>query len=473
MSLFATVDPFIRGLWDASIVPALESYVRIPNQSPMFDPRWREAGHMDRAALLIADWIRAQRIDGLKLEVLRPEGRTPLVLVEVPGEAPGTVLAYGHLDKQPPMEPWAPGLGPWTPVIRDGRLYGRGAADDGYAAFAATAAIAALRRAGAPHARIVLLVEAAEESGSTDLPYYVETLAARIGSPDLVVCLDSGCGDYDRLWNTTSLRGLLSGVLTVGILKEGVHSGDAGGIVPSTFRVIRSLLSRIEDERSGAIRVAEVHAPIPDERVAQARATADVLGDAVFSAFPWLAGARPATADRAELVLDRTWRPSLAVTGQEGIPPIPTAGNVLRPSTALRLSLRLPPSADAAAAAAAVKRTLESDPPHGARVTFEVEKASGGWNAPPLAPWLDESLARASVEAFGQPACCFGEGGSIPFMGMLGERFPRAQFLVTGVLGPHSNAHGPNEFLDLATARRLTACVAQVIADHAARRAGS
>jgi acetylornithine deacetylase/succinyl-diaminopimelate desuccinylase-like protein len=460
---------FVHELWDRSIVPALEEYVRIPNQSPAFDAGWRQAGHMERAVELIVSWIRKQAVPGLEVEVIRDPNRTPLILAEVPGSTSETVLLYGHLDKQPPMEPWADGLGPWKPVIREGRLYGRGAGDDGYAAFAATAAMAALARERAPHARLLLLVEAAEESGSPDLAHHVELLSSRLGSPSLVVCLDSGCGDYDRLWSTTSLRGLVSGTLRVDVLSEGVHSGEASGIVPSSFRILRSLLSRLEDERTGAILPKELHGAIPEPRVAQARVTADVLGDTIFSKMPYAPGAGPITRDRVELILNRTWRPMLAITGQSGLPPLESAGNVLRPATSLKLSLRLPPTVDAPKAAARLKQILEADPPYGARVSFTVEKASGGWDAPALAPWLAEATDRASSRYFGSAACYFGEGGSIPFMGMLGERFPAAQFLVTGVLGPHSNAHGPNEFLDLATAKNVTCCVAEVLAAHAER----
>jgi acetylornithine deacetylase/succinyl-diaminopimelate desuccinylase-like protein len=424
---------------------------------------------MDRAVDLITSWIRARKVPNLQLEVVRLPGRTPLIVAEVPGKSDDTVLLYGHLDKQPPMEPWAEGLGPWTPVVRDGRLFGRGASDDGYAAFAATSAIAALADQSVPHARLLLIVEAAEESGSPDLAPYIEHLAGRLGRPSLVVCLDSGCGDYERLWSTTSLRGLAAGTLRVEVLTEGVHSGDASGVVASSFRVIRALLSRLEDERTGRILPEWLHAPIPEQRVAQARLSAQVLGDAVWSKMPWVPGSGPIARDAVELALNRTWRPMLAITGQAGMPPLESAGNVLRPMTAFKLSLRLPPTVEAGPAAAKLKTLLEADPPYGARVAFELDKASGGWDAPRLAPWLEKSTDEASARFFGKPACYFGEGGSIPFMGMLGQRFPEAQFLVTGVLGPHSNAHGPNEFLDIRTAKALTACVARVLADHAAR----
>jgi acetylornithine deacetylase/succinyl-diaminopimelate desuccinylase-like protein len=457
-------------VWETSIVPALERYIAIPNRSPAFDPQWREHGHMERAVALIADWCGARPVPGLRLEVVRSPDRTPLIFMEAPGDAPETVLVYGHLDKQPEMTGWSEGLGPWTPVRRGDRLYGRGGADDGYSAFAAVTALELLARVGARRARCVVLIEACEESGSGDLPAYVDQLAARIGQPSLVVALDSGCGNYEQLWGTTSLRGLVNGTLRVDVLSEGVHSGDASGIVPSSFRIARELLSRLEDERTGELRVAELHAPIPPDRVAQARAAAEVLGDGVSARFPFVVGARPMGENAAERVLARTWKPTLSVTGAGGLPELGSAGNVLRSHTALRLSLRLPPTLNGERATAVVKRALEANPPYGARVRFEAELPGQGWNAPPFAPWLERAMAEASRSYWGRPAVFMGEGGTIPFMGMLGEKFPHAQFLITGVLGPGANAHGPNEFLHLPMAKRLTCAVAHVLEAHAAAR---
>jgi acetylornithine deacetylase/succinyl-diaminopimelate desuccinylase-like protein len=421
---------------------------------------------MERAVALVAEWCAARKVPGLTVEVIRLPGRTPLLWLEAPGEGDGTVLLYGHVDKQPEMEGWSEGLGPWTPVRRGDRLYGRGGADDGYAAFAIATALEALAAQRAPRARCVALVEACEESGSYDLPAYVEHLAARIGRPSLVIALDSGCGNYEQLWVTTSLRGMVTGTLRVDVLTEGVHSGDASGVVPSSFRVLRQLLSRLEDEATGEIRVAELHAEVPPDRRRQAAASAEVLGASVFAKFPFAPGARALADDAAELVLNRTWRPWLEITGMDGVPAVRAGGNVLRPYTAAKLSLRLPPTVDGAAATARVKALLEADPPHGARVRFAAEGGATGWNAPPFAPWLERALESASRAHFGKPAVSMGEGGTIPFMAMLGARFPDAQFLVTGVLGPGSNAHGPNEFLDLPAAERVTACVAEVLAAH-------
>ena len=464
---------FVAETWRSEIVPALQDYIRIPNKSPLFDPEWQAHGHMQRAVELVARYCQAREVRGLTLEVLQLPDRTPLIFMEVPASAPDgdeTVLLYGHLDKQPEFEGWAEGTGPWQPVLRDERLYGRGGADDGYAAFAAITAIEALQRDGQPHARCVIVIEACEESGSYDLPAYVDSLRERLGRVSLVVCLDSGCGDYERLWSTTSLRGVLTGNLVVEVLREGVHSGDAGGVVASSFRVARRLLSRLEDERSGALKLKALHASIPKARLAQIAATARVLKSSFLQGYPWAAGMQPVERNIAALLRNRTWLPSLAITGAAGLPDLHNAGNVLRPYTSLKLSIRVPPTCDATRATQEVKRVLEADPPYGARVRFEAENASHGWNAPALAPWLEEALDRASRASFGKPAAYLGEGGSIPFMAMLGERFPEAQFFITGVLGPASNAHGPNEFLHLPTAERVTECVSRVLAAHAARR---
>jgi acetylornithine deacetylase/succinyl-diaminopimelate desuccinylase-like protein len=451
----------IDDVWTRSAVPTLERYIRIPNQSPLFDPNWKRNGYMQQAVKLARDWVEQQ---GFRAEVHEIEGRTPLLFIEVEGDPSSTILMYGHLDKQPAMTGWETGLGPWTPVLRDGKLYGRGGADDGYAVFAAVSAIRAVEQQKAQHSRIVIIIECCEESGSTDLTAYIELLSKRIGTPSLVICLDSGCGNYEQLWMTTSLRGAIIGNLGAEVLTEGVHSGDGSGIVPSSFRILRILLDRLEDAKTGRILPEWLSIEIPKHRIDQARATAKVLGSEVFDKFPWIPGVRPMSDDAVELLLNRTWRPTLSVTGQAGMPDLVQGGNVLRPMTALKLSIRLPPTLDAKNIDRKLKTLFESDPPYGARIKFDCEKGAGGWETPKSAAWLDDAVDRASQTYFGKPAVTWGEGGSIPFMGMLGERYPKAQFVVTGVLGPHSNAHGPNEFLHIEYAKKVTACVAEVIA---------
>jgi len=460
------IRDFVERTWTESVIPSLLEYLIIPNQSPAYDQNWSTNGYMDQAVELIANWIRAQAVSGLTLDVIRLAGRTPLLFIDIPGDSTETVLLYGHLDKQPPMEGWNEGRGPWTPVIKEGRLYGRGGADDGYAAFASLTAIKALKQQGIPCARCVILIEACEESGSFDLPYYLDVLKDRISTPSLVICLDSGCGNYEQLWITCSLRGLVTGTLSVSTLTEGVHSGAASGIVPSTFRILRQLLSRLEDEKTGKILPGEFYAEIPAERLQQAATTARVLGTSVYSEYPFQKGTAPVTREVSQALLNRTWQPQLEITGAAGLPALDRAGNVLRPVTAAKISLRLPPTVNAKIATALLKQALEKDPPYGAKVSFEAEQCAFGWSAPALDSWLEESLKRASLEFFGKEACYWGEGGTIPFMAMLGEKFPHAQFMITGVLGPRSNAHGPNEFLDLATGMRLTSCVARVLMDH-------
>jgi acetylornithine deacetylase/succinyl-diaminopimelate desuccinylase-like protein len=462
------LERYVDGVWERSIVPTLCDYVRIPNKSPLFDPEWEQHGHMERAVELLASWCRRQPIAGLSVTISRLPKRTPLIFIEVPG-AGDTVLLYGHLDKQPEFTGWEEGLSPWEPVIRDGRLYGRGGADDGYAVFSSLTAIAALQAQKIPHARCVVLIEACEESGSPDLPAHVEALAAQIGTPTLVVCLDAEAGDYERLWLTTSLRGNIVGTLDVEVLTEGVHSGAGSGIAVSCFDVLRSLLSRLADESTGHLKLAELSVETPDERRRQIAATAKLLGDSVAARMPFAPGVQPMSRDPAVLLENSTWRPTLTVTGIDGLPNVRNAGNVLAPRLSVKLSFRLPPTADAAKAASAIRRALETDPPYGARVSFASGADSVGWNAPPLEPWLERAVQEASRRCFGRDGMSMGVGGTIPFMAMLGERYPSTQFLVTGVLGPHSNAHGPNEFLHIGYAKRVTAAVSHVLARHAAR----
>lgn len=460
---------FVSKMWDDSIIPEISEYIKVPNKSPHFDPEWEAHGHMETAVTMLEAWCKTQPIKDMTIEIVRIEGRTPLLFIDIPGQSDEVILLYGHYDKQPEFSGWDEDLDPWTPVIKDGKLYGRGGADDGYATFGSLTAIRALQEQGIPHAHCVVLVEGCEESGSFDLPFYIDMLEDRIGSPDLVVCLDAECGNYDQLWCTTSLRGNLTGTLRVDVLSEGVHSGTASGVVPSSFRTARQLISRVEDEESGQIKTAALHADIPEQRLEQAALAAETLQELVYEKFPWAVSDPQPSESHTELMLNNTWRPTLAVTGQDGMPDLVNAGNVLLPYTVLKLSFRLPPTVNAEDAAVAVKEVLEADPPPLAKVEFDADSSMAGWNAPAIAEWLEGSMQTASDAFFGKPSMYMGTGGTIPFMGMLGERFPKAQFLITGLLGPKSNAHGPNEFLHIETGKRLTCCVAQVLEDHFTR----
>ncbi|MFN0302153.1 MAG: M20 family metallopeptidase [Burkholderiales bacterium] len=471
------LQAFIDRKFDDDVIPRLIEYIRVPAKSPAFDANWAVNGHLATVIQSAERWSRAQNIGGMTLEIITLPGKTPCLFFDIPATngagSDRTILFYGHLDKQPEMVGWRDDLGPWQPVVENGKLYGRGAADDGYAIYAALVVIQALDAQAIPRPRCVGLIETCEESGSPDLPAYLEMLAPRFGNVRLVIGLDSGCGNYDQLWATTSLRGLVGGVLTVEVLSEGVHSGRASGLVPSSFRIARQLLNRIDDPDTGRVLLPELHAEIPGDREEEATLAGAIIGDAIWQEFPWVgcshgeaphAHAMPTTTDPIEGILVKTWRPALSVTGGAGLPSLDAAGNVLRPKTTLKLSMRLPPTVDAEKAAYAMKRALEANPPYSANVTFTTDGGATGWNAPPAAPWLKQLLQTASLRSFGKSAAYTGEGGTIPFMNMLGERFPSAQFLITGVLGPHSNAHGPNEFLHIPYVKKLTGAVASVVA---------
>eukprot|EP00124_Ichthyophonus_hoferi_P003561 Ihof_evm2s314 gene=Ihof_evmTU2s314 len=440
----AQIKSYVDNVWDQTIVPTLEEYIRVPNQSPMFDPEWNTNGYMMKAVDVIVQWIKKQPVKGLTVEVIKEADRSPLILIEVAATkaacSKDMVLLYGHMDKQPPMdETWDPKFGgPCDPRVIDGKLYGRGGADDGYSSFAAVTSIAALQAQGLDHCRCVITIEACEESGSKDLPHYLEVYAERIGTPSLIVCLDSGCGTYNELWLTTSLRGAVTGSLRVDVLSEGVHSGKASGIVPSSFRIMRQLLARLEDQNTGEILVKELQTVIPPHRLEEAKKVAEVLGDSIPAQYPWAtSNSKPVATDNYELLLNGSWRPTMCVTGMEGLPKLCSAGNVLRAYTAAKLAFRVPPNGDCPTAARAIKEILEKDTPYGAKVTFDFDKCGCGFDAPKMSPWLQQAVEKASMDYFNKPVMMTGEGGSIPLMGLLAEKFPKAEFLVTGVLGPN------------------------------------
>ena len=463
-----TQDPilnYVDSFWETDIIDSLSAYIKIPCKSPMFDKNWQANGHMQDAMSHVMDWIASQQVPGLEMQLHQLPGRTPTLLLEYPGDSSETVLIYGHIDKQPEFSGWYADLSPWVPVRKDDKLYGRGGADDGYAVYAAIAAIKALRAQGLPSPRIVVLLEASEESGSPDLPVYMETLASRIGTPGLVIALDSTCGNYDQLWVTTSLRGMLIGDITVKVLEQGAHSGAAGGIVASSFRILRQLISRVENEVTGAISPSFLNEQIPESRRQEAIAAGKVLAPDFRTLYTYVGDSGPMSDDPTELVLNNTWLASMEITGMDGIPSLADAGNVLRPFTTAKFALRLPPTTDAAHAKQALTDLLTKDAPYGCEISIDWQQPNAGWHAPETSAALSASLLAASNTCFGAPAMYLGCGGSIPFMEFLARNLPKAQFVVTGVLGPHSNAHGPNEFLHIPTAKKVTACVAKVLFD--------
>lgn len=466
---------FVKREWHENVIPSLADFIKIPNVSPSFDAAWDTNGLQVQAFDHVTKWAESQNLENCKIELLKDAGRTPLLIMEIEAHnSEQACMLYAHIDKQPPMGVWMEGLGPYDPAVRDGKLYGRGAVDDGYGFYCAITSIKAIQAQKLPCPRIVMLFEGCEESGSRDLPYYMDKLGDKIGTPDLVCCLDAGCGNYEQLWMTTSLRGNAAFSLTVAMLKEGAHSGNASGIVPSSFRITRELLSRIEDEKTGLVVPKGLHVEVPPSRVKQAEAAAAILGGKVVEQFAFVDGGHPVAKDAptVEHILSRTWRPALSVTGADGLPPTSIAGNVMLPFTKLKMSMRLPPTLDAKAAAKSVEQVLTRDPPQGCHITYEPVSTGNGWHAPLEAPWLDEAVHTASLTYFDKPCAHMGEGGSIPFMSMLLDKFPKAQFLVTGAAGPGSNMHAPNEFLHIDYSSRLAMCVAHVVATLATIKSG-
>jgi len=458
-----TLKNNINDFWDESIIPVLTEYIKIPNKSPSFEPDWKKKGHMDKVLKMATSWTKKHLPCDASLTVKESKGKTPLILVDIPGKKEGNVLMYGHLDKQPEMDGWNKEMGPWKPVIKDNKLYGRGGADDGYALFASICSVKALQKQNIALPRILVLIEFSEESGSPDLPHYMKLCEKQIGSPDLVICLDSGAGDYKRMWNTTSLRGLIGLKLRVDVLKEGVHSGGASGYVPSSFRIARQLLSRIENQETGEVILDELKVAIPGFRLRETEIYVNIIGKELLKEFPWVSNMQPSTNDRLEGVLRKTWKSSLSVIGARGVPLSENAGNVLRPYTELQLSIRIPPLIDHIKALIAIRSTLENKPPYGSRVRTVFDEPASGWSAPKTLPWLKKAMNDGSLTFFKRPSCSIGEGGTIPFMAMLGKRFPSAQFVIKGVLGPQSNAHGPNEFLQIPYTKKLTCCISYVL----------
>lgn len=442
---------------------------------------WETNGYQEQVTELFLDWVKKQNVPGLSAQIVKLPHRTPLIFLELDPsnkniENAPTILLYAHYDKQPPLtnsdgSGWSEGLGPYKPVIKEGPygglwLYGRGGADDGYGLPASLTAILALKDQNIDHGRIVVLIEGCEESGSKDLPYYIDHLKEKIGTPDLVVCLDSGAGNYDTMWMTTSLRGVMSFPLKVSLLDEGIHSGTGSGIVASSFRVVRQLLSRIEDENTGVV-VDDFQVEIPQDRITQAKHCAEILGQDYFNKFPIREGVQTVSENLSELILNGTWKATVCVTGVNGIPPIERAGNVLREFTEVKVSMRLPPSLDTKHAEKRVREILTTNPPYNAKVEIpEHIHIGSGWAALPAQEWTVKAFENASKEYYGQVPQFFGEGGTIPFIGLLQSKFPKTQFCVTGILGPESNAHSIDEGFPIEYAKKLTCCIASIISDH-------
>lgn len=361
---------------------------------------------------------------------------------------------------------WEEGLHPRKPVIKEGYLYGRGASDDGYATYAIVESIKLIQQTGGKHGKIIIAVEGDEESGSADLIYYLKKLESRIGQPDLMICMDSGCMDYDSLWITTSLRGYLEFTLTVECLKENVHSGSGSGIAPDSFNIIRSLLDRLDD-KSHSVLIDIFHVVIPEHNIQEAKKLANLKKDSIVKdSVKLLPNVKPLSDDYSEIILNNTWRPTLVITGFTGFPQTEIAGNVLRNKTTCRVAIRLPPTANAKSIETKCREIMTSNPPFNCKITLSNVEAGYGWAAKELPDVLKDSFNKSSKTLFGREFFCFGEGGSIGFIHDLGELYPDCQMLVTGVLGPKTNAHCPNECLNIDYTEKITVALAHTINDY-------
>ena len=452
-------------IWEKSILPSLSDFIEIKALSPLFEPDWANLGELDATIELFCKWLDEQGISGMSYETHRIDDLSPVLLVTIEGTGPGEVIFYSHLDKQPSKpELWSEGLHPLRAVRRDPWLFGRGSVDDGYGGYLCATSIRLLQEAGAPHPRCTLIIETCEESGSFDLPPYLEELTDQLGDPDMVVVMDSGGPDYDHVWMTEALRGLVSGTLSVKVSHEGIHSGNSGGSIPSSFRIQRILLDRVEDSDSGRVLVPEMHAEIPEEVREKAAALAGIVGNSIWEQFPTVDSLRQASETTEDMIVAMNWEPTLSIIGADGIPPVQVAGNVLRTNTDLKLSFRIPPGVDSEEAIARAKEILEKDPPYGAEVNFTPDSCADGFHAPPLKGSVSEAIQYASMQLTGLPPLATWTGGTIPFMAMMQGKYPDAMFLCTGTSGPGNNAHGPDEKLHIPSSKRLTVVLSATIA---------
>jgi acetylornithine deacetylase/succinyl-diaminopimelate desuccinylase-like protein len=337
------LSTFCEGQYDTSVIPSLMTYMGFQNQSRAYDELWETNGLLDQAANHIKLWVEGFGIKGLKTEVIKEKGLSPIVFTEIPGDLPQTIFYYGHFDKQPPFEGWRVGLGPYTPVIVDGKLYGRGGADDGYSTYSTMVSIKACQEQGIKLPRCVMITEGDEESGSDHMVEYVKMLKDRIGTPDMIFCLDSGALDYESFCLTTSLRGVINAIYTIDILNEGVHSGVASGIVPSSFRIMRQMLDRIENGPTGEM-IPELQSDIPPERYQEIYEVVQALGTDAIPYFPFVEGATTTSQNPLTVLINNWWKAQLSTIGAADLPPASTAGSVLRPRTTLALSIRIPPN---------------------------------------------------------------------------------------------------------------------------------
>lgn len=456
----------IEQFWLEEAQPTLMDFIRLPSKSTAFDPQWKEHGYLLQACRLAANWIQ-KIIPDATCEIIEDEGKTPCLFVEIGSNdlerQEKTIAFYGHLDKQPENEGWKDGLGPWTPYFDGEYLFGRGACDDGYSVFAMITAVETLRRSKMKHPRIVAIFETQEESGSSDLEGYLHQLKAKIGSPECFIVLDNQCGDYNRLWLNTSLRGNISGTLSVSTMSYGVHSGSFSGIVPDPFTVAMTLLGRIQHPETGEILLDTLQAQIPALRLKQIQEVSLRMGDQIWKTAPLLENVQPKYGNNDAILIQSTWKPSLTIIGIDGIPSIQNAGNVIQGSVSLRLSFRIPPGIDIDNALQSINDCFTQNIPYGCSVTWNSLEYLPGWCAPSHSVKYEKLFHDAGEQVFEEKTLACGQGASIGFIPKFEKLFPKTEIILIGVLGPQSNAHSPNEALNVLYTQKLIETIAIVL----------
>ena len=450
----------IDKIWDTRALPALMDFIRIPCKSTAFDPHWESNGYLNQACTFISAWVK-QQLPQASCEIIQEPGKTPCLWLDVPAyhaQTDNTVAFYGHLDKQPEASGWSEGLGPWTPVIRDGKLFGRGCSDDGYSVFLMISALVSLREQGLGHPHCVGIFETQEESGSIDLPHYLTALKERFNHPISLFVLDNQCCDYQRLWLNTSLRGVISAVLRVKTLHHNVHSGTYSGILPDAFAIAQHLLSRIHEPLSGRVLLDSFHTQIPENRKKQLLQAAKLLEASTSYYPPLLDGVQTKTTSVFDSIYNSTWEPALTVTAIDGLANLNQAANVVPKEIALKLSIRIPPNIDLARAIQDLEKTVTQNVPFHASVTLEDIRQGSGWT-PPLTAQNQETerlLNTCSQSVFHEDVAFSATGGSISIIPEFEKCLPGTSIMLLGVLGPGSNAHGPDESLNIEYVKKLT-----------------
>lgn len=442
---------FVESEFTNNALPSFKTFLTIENCTPAYDPDWDKNGLLKSAAShLKAYALKSSGVQGLNAILSSDEGKTPFLLVTVDSTSGDgkSILLYGHFDKQPPNSGWSQGLGPYLPVEKDGYLYGRGSADDGYAFYAMLTIIKALQNFNIPHPKFVIILEGSEESGSIDLPIYIEEYQQFIGQPDLILALDSGIIDYNRIWLTSSLRGVVSCDLTVKTLTKGVHSGKGSGIAPESFMIIRKLLSKLEDYNDQS-RMKDFEVEIPDSEKTKISKAVEVMGDDWCSKIPILPGMKLLGDTPTDRLINWTWKPALTVAGARGIPNVKDAGNVLRPYTTLYLSIRTPPTFDGILNGKKILEDITNQTPFNSTVLIENYEAFNGSLIKEPSDNLKSQIDNLAKNYISGGMAQIPVGISIPFTTIFSQYFPKSQILVTGCAGVDSNAHGPNERLNL------------------------